>query len=1193
MEKIQNEYPVIGVLVGWHVYGNGRAVLLNYLATLLRGIRAAARHRSCNLLLACGINHSLNPISVRPAWPIVSPDIDFVPVGPSNTDGLIIINPLLTNQCLAYTNQHLVDKHPTVFIGNTTQGTAISIDNAAGIRQALSHLAEHGHRQIAFIAGQPEDVDGDSRERLNAYLAAVRELGLEENADLIAYGHHVVDRSELAMERILARDVPFTAVLGSSDECAIGAINVLQRVGKRVPHDVAVIGFDDLPEAILQDPPLTTIHSPTFERGQRAVDLLLDMIVGKTPQQKKINVSTRLILRQSCGCSNLSTDYMKHKKQFTDCGQTRETLTQAVFEVIQSETRRLSAEDVQQLSQMLVEQFIVSLEQQQITSFDKVIEQILQRVVAVKGNTHCWQMAISLLSEALPFLLPKQCDEPHFLHQMAEAWLTEARIHISEQVQRQLQQNKLNEHAQAGHMGRLTAGLLSALDESEIFATLKTYLPPLSVDHAVLALFQPREDDPYGWSYLRTTAATETPHLRIETKTFPPAQLYNGKRPYSLALLPLIDEQNETKQGFIAFDTGNLALCGAILQQLVAALKTTQLYREAEEGRRLAEEANRLKSRFLSTVSHELRTPLSLIVGLSNMVLYEESTNIELPQTFRDDLERIYASAQHLDGLIRDVLDLAQTELGQLRLSWDTIDLSEVVRLSALVGEQLVREKDLNWHADIATEPVFVRGDRTRLQQVILNLLHNAVKFTQQGTISLSVAVQENLVTVFVRDTGLGIDQEEQAVIFNEFRRSERAESGGYGGLGIGLTISKRIITLHGGDIHVHSSGQNGEGSLFYFTLPRYRQGVGHVVAEPESTVLLLAEHSQKNELLYDRLTQQGVAVDALWLEEHADEEIVQTDAQNRLLVDQNLLSQQDERWAKIWGQLNQTVTPPLFYSLIPEQDQGALLEFDYLTKPMDSDAFNHVLQKQGLADGSSLKTILIVDDEPAILDMHVRIVATQREKYRILTAENGRIALEIMQKEIPDLLLLDLMMPEVDGFAVLEAMRAQDVLRTVPVVVLTAQLLTTTDMARLSQGVATVLNKGLFTIEETIAHIEKALTKDKLLGQETQRLVRQAMAYIHEQYMQPLTREDIARYVGVHHDYLTRCFSQETAVSPVTYLNRYRIIQAKKLLKESDLNMTEVAITVGFSSSSYFSRTFRRETGISPSAYKRQGHRK
>ena len=883
MQKFKNGYPVIGVLVGWQVYGNGRAVLLNYVATLLRGIRSAAQQHSCNLLMACGIDHTFDPAQIRPAWPIDSPDIDFLPVGPWNTDGLIVINPLLTEQCANYADQFLIDKHPTVFIGNVDRGSSISIDNSGGIRQALLHLAEHGHRRIAFIAGQPEDVDGDSRERLDAYVTAVHELGLEADSDLIAYGHHVIERSELAMNRIMARNVPFTAVLGSSDESAIGAMHALQKAGKRIPQDVAVIGFDDLPEAMLQTPPLTTIHSPTYERGQRAVDLLLTKISGTEPQQYKINVPTRLILRRSCGCTNQSALLMNRQADGRKTTFTKQVLVETIIEVIQSESRRLRRDDVQQLSHQLVDTFILCLQQADGAPFAAALEEIMDRVTAVKGNIHTWQMALSLLALALPDVLPSDCEQPEMLSKQAVGWLIQARIYLSEQMQRQYQQNKLDDRLQASHMGRLTAGLLSALDESEIFTVLQTHLPQVKIEHAVIGLFQPEEDDNVGWCYLRSTAKSTTHHPRIKTKQFPPRELFSVERPFSLALLPLVDEQ---RRGFVAFDSGNLALCGAILQQIVAAMKTTQLYREAQEGRELAEEANRLKSRFLSTVSHELRTPLSLIVGLSNIVLHEESNNPDLPETFRQDLERIYASAQHLDGLIRDVLDLAQSEFGQLRLSWETIDLREILQLSALVGEQLAQEKALAWQADISGEPILIRGDRIRLQQVILNLLHNAVKFTQQGAVSLAVEIGENLVTISVHDTGLGIRQDEQAVIFNEFRRTERAERGGYGGLGVGLTISRQIITLHGGDIHVDSSGIEGEGAHFYFTLPLYQKDASLAALKTEQSVLLIAEQSQNNKALLKHLQQQGIMVDPMWLEGDVDHIDLQEAGQDRLLVD-------------------------------------------------------------------------------------------------------------------------------------------------------------------------------------------------------------------------------------------------------------------------------------------------------------------
>jgi AraC-like DNA-binding protein len=171
----------------------------------------------------------------------------------------------------------------------------------------------------------------------------------------------------------------------------------------------------------------------------------------------------------------------------------------------------------------------------------------------------------------------------------------------------------------------------------------------------------------------------------------------------------------------------------------------------------------------------------------------------------------------------------------------------------------------------------------------------------------------------------------------------------------------------------------------------------------------------------------------------------------------------------------------------------------------------------------------------------------------------------------------------------VLEAMREREATRQIPVVVLTGQVLTEKEMARLNRGVATVLSKGLFSLEETLDHLDTALEGNRRLSGQAQRLVRQAMAYIHGHYAEPISRTDLARHVALSEDYLTACFRKELGVTPIAYLNRYRVHQAKQLLSDTSKSITEIALEVGFSDSGYFSRVFRREVGLSPEAY-RQG---
>jgi len=430
----------------------------------------------------------------------------------------------------------------------------------------------------------------------------------------------------------------------------------------------------------------------------------------------------------------------------------------------------------------------------------------------------------------------------------------------------------------------------------------------------------------------------------------------------------------------------------------------------------------------------------------------------------------------------------------------------------------------------------------------------------------------------------------------------------------LGLAICKRLIELHGGEIGVRSSGIDGNGSTFYFTLPVIDrpaswQELLEPLAQPQ-TVLVLTESASGGDQLQEHLKRQGFKVEVRPLEEdsawlpHVVElspgaVILELDTVGASLSPTRADAHHDgalgaasERGWDILKVLKEHPgtrdLPVLFYSLAQEQDSGAVLEMDYLMKPMQADDLMRALTRQGLEIGSETekKNILIVDDEPGILDMHARMIQTQASHYRVLKAKNGREALSVLEQERVDLVLLDLMMPELDGFSVLERMRTQAKMREVPVVVLTAQVLSEGDMARLNRGVVTVLRKGVFNAAETLKHVAAALERNRKLGSEAQRLVRKGMAYVHEHYAEGITREALARYVGASEDYLTRCFRQELGVTPMTYLNRYRVSRAKELLATGRRSVTEVAMAVGFSDSSYFGRVFRREAGMSPGVW-------
>ena len=354
--------------------------------------------------------------------------------------------------------------------------------------------------------------------------------------------------------------------------------------------------------------------------------------------------------------------------------------------------------------------------------------------------------------------------------------------------------------------------------------------------------------------------------------------------------------------------------------------------------------------------------------------------------------------------------------------------------------------------------------------------------------------------------------------------------------------------------------------------------------------VLLLTNQSGSGERLRDHLVQKGLEVNMVQIDRMQDwlSPLLKTPP-SAVVLDMAIVPTQGWNVLKMLKENPATrAIPLLFYSLT--KDKGAMLELDYLTKPVGMTELARALEHQKFTgdDSKTEKVFLVVDDDPATLEMHVRIVQSQLGTHQVLRARNGREALAQMQQQRPDLVLLDLMMPELDGFGVLEAMREKESTRDIPVIVLTGQILTEKEMARLNRGVATVLGKGLFSVDETLSHIDAALARKRKLGSETQRLVRQAMAYLHEHYAEQISRDDLAHHLGLNGDYLTLCFGKEVGMTPIAYLNRYRVNQAKVLLAESDKNVKEVAMAVGFTDSGYFSRVFRRQVGVSPDAFRR-----
>ncbi len=1099
---------------------------------------------------------------------------------------------------------------PIVTVGVHLEGfPCVTVDNYHGMRNIVEHLVEeHGHSRIAFIRG-PEHHQ-EAEERFLAYQDVLNDHGIPFDPSLVVIGGFKESGGKAAIGELLDnRKVRFDALAAASDNMAIGAMKILQERGIRIPEEVAIAGLNNESEGRLITPPLTTGPLHFYDQGRKATEMVLELLDGR-PVPDQVMLPTSLLIRHSCGCPDPLVLEAAAKHLGKHSNEVHGGLSAQLNIIVPGILQTLEVEQTSQNPKLIEQMCVAFIDEIQGDSrtFLSFFYEVLRQSAVEDEVLSKWHTAISVLrTNVLPHL-----EEATLYH--AEDLFHQARVMIGETAQRVQAFRGQQAEQQARVLSEINQLISATIDRSELMEVLVRSLPQLNISRGYIAIYTDPET-PTSWSQL-IMAYDESGPVEIELcqKRFPsrkllPGELWPTDRPYSWVVEPLYFREDQLGLALFEADPHQEEIYEILRGQISGALKRTrlaerniELYNQAvqaqkvaEEGRHLAEQADTLKSRFLATVSHELRTPLTLIVGMIEILLAEDShDHTPLPAAYQRDLKSIRTSAQHLGRLISDVLDLATSQAGELHLNCKPLNLGSILKETLLLSEGIVREKGLDWRVEITPVLPTIWADRTRLKQVILNLVSNAAKFTEQGEVALEVSVEEKTVTITVRDTGIGIPESEQSSIFDEFSQSERTTQRGYGGIGLGLAITRRLVELHGGRMGVCSSGEEGAGSAFYFTLPvmENQEHIRDMQSERANNVLLLVKQGGESQRLREHLIRRGFEVDELlttsdpdWLNQ------VVLDPPGALVLDSNVAEERGWELIRLLRRSPATIDiPVVFYSLSKEQDQGSILELDLLTKPVGGSELVQALERQGIPrnDGEKCKSILIVDDDPQVLNLHARIVSSHLPDCRVLRARDGCEALELMNVEQPDLVLLDLMMPEIDGFKVLEIMREHERLRKVPVIVLTAQELTIWDMTRLQQGVTAILGKGLFSTDEVISQVEAVLSRGKCLSNETQRRMRQVMAFIHEQYAEPLTRKQLAQYAGFSERHLNRCFLKETGMSVMTYLNRYRVRQAKGLLEIGDRSVIEVAMAVGFSESNYFSRVFRQEVGVTPGAYQR-----
>ena len=589
-----------------------------------------------------------------------------------------------------------------------------------------------------------------------------------------------------------------------------------------------------------------------------------------------------------------------------------------------------------------------------------------------------------------------------------------------------------------------------------------------------------------GEKTIADAAAQRTPVQVADLKEMPPSPLMNillraGYR--ALLVVPLLGPEGIIGVLVVRrkepgeFPVHTVDLLQTFAAQSVLAIQNANLFAEVEEKSRQLEMASQHKSQFLANMSHELRTPLNAIIGLTEMMV----TNAARFGTEKatEPLRRVNRAGNHLLGLINQVLDLSKIEAGKLELSPETVTLAPLIDEVIGTARQLAEQNKNRLVVESQENLGSLTVDPMRLRQILFNLLSNACKFTKDGRVTLrvrKVVDGRNWIEFAVADTGIGMTPEQQAKLFEEFTQADSSTARQYGGTGLGLAITRKLARMMGGDVTVTS--EPGKGSVFTVRLPGSADwpamsSIGSNGSRRPSTdcVLVIDDDATARELISDHLKAEGFSVvaaaggvEGLKLAKELRPTVITLDVMMPDLDGWSVLAalRQDAELAEI---------PVIMVTIVDEHRRGiALGAAGYLTKPIDRERLHQLVGRfRALTPPAR---VLLVEDDPVQRD---RVGAwLEDQQWVVQEAANGREALARLQEEVPDVILLDLMMPEMDGFAVVAAMQKEARWRNIPVIVITARDLNANDRERLNSGVQSILVKEMFRPAELVERIRR-----------------------------------------------------------------------------------------------------------------------
>lgn len=538
-------------------------------------------------------------------------------------------------------------------------------------------------------------------------------------------------------------------------------------------------------------------------------------------------------------------------------------------------------------------------------------------------------------------------------------------------------------------------------------------------------------------------------------------------------------------------EVGQLAMAFNDMSTKLQSLYSTLEQRIAEKTAHLQrvnlelERANKMKSEFLSNMSHELRTPLNAIIGFAEVL--KDKIPGDLNEEQVEFVQDIHSSGQHLLQMINDILDLSKIEAGKMSLQYEVFFVPDAITDVFHILKELAKKKNLLLSTTIHPDVKNIEADRVKFKQILYNLVSNAIKFTpQSGSITTKAHIIDDTLQVSVTDTGIGMKPEDQEKVFKAFWQADSSFARKYEGTGLGLTLTKRIVEMHGGKIWFHSEFE--KGSTFYFTIPlkaslkipeppEIKTKLPYLETkrkEESKTILVVEDDRMAAELLRVYLTNAGyqviVAIDG-------EDAIKKVKEFHPFLITLDIMLPRIDGWDVLSELKNSPDTadiPVIIVSMIDNRELGySLGATEYLTKPVDKEKLINTVNACASGrkmKGSPMKILIVDDDVNAVKYISAML---DSKGFDVLKAYSGKAGINLAINNNPDLIILDLMMPEISGFDVIERLRIHPTAKKVPIIICSAKDITPGEKEILNGNILSIVRKGTHTKEDLLVAVK------------------------------------------------------------------------------------------------------------------------